>query len=390
MRTIQRLGTVSAALAVGLSFTAGCGGGSDEAADIAPATKADTSVVCDAVEVGPFTRCKNFYEDYWPTIEKNLDDLYEQAKKIDGGRLVVWDWYELSPDVIAAFNKEFPDIKIETRGLTYNLPSAVISAKATGERNTDIVSGSITSMTSMYDQGFFDDVDWTSYGVPKEFFTVGAPNLLPDSFNGGLLNYNSDEVDAVPESIAGFDSPEWKGQFAIANYNAQQFAGYGMIHGEDKMVSLIESLKSNGIVTVANDPSNLLSSGDKPVVLAGQLFNPQPSLEVSGFKEVDLYAQFTGVNTDATNKPAAALWALWNAYDPDWLKLKLTDKRFASTTMPFIGLPSSVFDQATGLAKRNIDAWLTTVDKGWGVYETQDNRDKWNDLIGAADKALNG
>ena len=148
---------------------------------------------------GPVTRCENFYDDYWPVIDEKLDALYEEAKKTDGGRLVIWDWYEQSPDVVAAFNERFPDIKVVSRGLTYNLSSAIISAKASGERNTDIVSGSITSMTAMYDQGFWQDVDWTTYGVPKEFFTIGAPELLPDSWNGSLLQYNTDEIATVPE-----------------------------------------------------------------------------------------------------------------------------------------------------------------------------------------------
>lgn len=132
---------------------------------------------CEAVAVGEITRCENFYDDYWPEIDRQLESLYEQAKETDGGRLVIWDWYELSPEVIAVFNDRFPDLTIETQGLTYNLSSAIISAKATGSRNSDIVSGSIVSSAAMYDEGFWEKVDWTEFGVPEEFFTIGPSEI---------------------------------------------------------------------------------------------------------------------------------------------------------------------------------------------------------------------
>src|SRR5215469_3124255 len=87
---------------------------------------------CQAVHVGVITRCENFYTAYWPTISVNLKKLYRQALKTDGGNLVIWDWYAVSPAEIAAFTREFPALKIQTRGLQYNLSYAVILAKASG------------------------------------------------------------------------------------------------------------------------------------------------------------------------------------------------------------------------------------------------------------------
>jgi putative spermidine/putrescine transport system substrate-binding protein len=361
------------------------GGGSGSAS--APAAP-----VCQAVQFGPFTRCQNFYTAYWPTIEKNLQSLYKQAMATDGGKFVDWDWYELSPAVIAQFNKQFPGIKVSTRGLTYNLSSAIISAKATGARNTDIVSGSITSMKAMYDQGYWAKIDWTKYGVPKEFLTVGGANtgLLPDSFNGYLLSYNSSKVSSVPSSLTALTSPQWKGKLAINNYDAQFFSGYGMAHGQAAMVSLIKKLKSSGNLSVVNDTTTMLSTGDKPVALGGQQFSSNPALKVAPYDSDELFAQFSGLNTDASNRPAAILFDLWNAYDPTWLKERMTNPKFATSSMPYPGLPSSVFAEATGTIKKNIDAWDSAITAGKGVLETQTNRNKIVAMINAADKALNG
>lgn len=389
MTKLMRVAALAAAASLAL---AGCGdGGSEDTGDITPEnTAAAGELTCDAVEWGPVTRCENFYDDYWPVINENLDALYEEAKSTDGGKLVIWDWYEQSPDVVAAFNERFPDIKVVSRGLTYNLSSAIISAKASGERNSDIVSGSITSMTAMYDQGFWQDVDWTQYGVPEEFFTIGAPELLPDSWNGSLLQYNSSDVPEVPSSLDDLASGDWSGKLAIANYNAQDFSGYGMRFGEQAMVDLIDNLKSSGNLAVVDDTSSLLSSGDKPVAFGGQLFSPNKNLGVTAFDGVNEFAQFSGVNSDAKNKAAAVLWILWNAYDPDWIQTRLTDDTFATSAVPFPGLPTATLEQATGLVKKNMDAWFAGVDAGQAEFESQDNRDDWNKMIKAADKALNG
>jgi len=355
----------------------------------APASSAGGDPTCEASKVGVFTRCANFYTDYWPTIDKHLDELYEQAKQADGGTLVIWDWYELGPDVIAQFNKRFPDIKIETKGLTYNLSSAIIAAKSTGSRNTDVVSGSITSMAAMYDEGFWDKVDWTTLGVPKEFLTVGAPELMPDSVNGALLQYNTTKVPSVPDNLDGLTDPKYKGQISVANYTAGVFSGYGMKNGQDKMVELIKNLKSSGNLNVVDDTSTPLSSGDIPIAINQTLFNPNPDLKVAAFDATNVFAQFSGVNSDAKNKAGAELWVLWNAFDPDWLHERMTNEKFATSQVPFAGLPESVFAEATGLAKTNTDAIIGALTDGIAETETQDTRDQWNAMIKAADDALN-
>ncbi len=343
---------------------------------------------CDVVEVGAITRCENFYDDFWPQIDEQMDALYETAKQTDGGKLVIWDWYELSPDVIAEFNSSYPDLKIETRGLTYNLSSAIISAKATGSRNTDIISGSLVSAATMTDEGYWADIDWTEFGVPAEFFTIGDPAMLPDSVNGSLMQVNTDKIEA-PSTLPGLLDPQYQGKVSVASYNANVFAGYGMVEGEDAMVELIEELKSSGTLQVLEDQDSQLSSGDVPIALGQTLFNPNPSLSVSPYENSGVFAQFSGVNVDAKNQAGAMLWSLWNAYDPDWLELRMTDERFSTTQVPYPGLPTALFDSATGLMKTNADALLAGL-QGGAVTETVDTRDEWIAMINAADAALNG
>ncbi len=67
----------------------------------------------------------------------------------------------------------------------------------------------------------------------------------------------------------------------------------------------------------------------------------------------------------------------------------MTDERFASTQVPFAGLPADTFAESTGLMKTNSDALLLGLESG-AETETQATRDDWQAMINAADKALNG
>lgn len=344
------------------------------------------AAVCDAVEVGTAViRCENFYTDFWPQIESHLDALYEEAKNTDGGNLVIWDWYPRSDEEIAAFNAKYPDINIDTQGFEYQLSDAIITADQTGQRNTDVVSGSITSMTAMYDQGYWADIDWTEYGVPAEFMAPwGYSELLPDSFNSPLLVNNVNKVDSVPTNLEDFASEEWEGELGIVSWLGQNFTGYGMANGEEAMTDLIQQLLDMGVLTISDEAGTLVSSGDIGVNFGGQVFSENPDLALHGFENANAYAQFSGVNSKATNPAGAALWLLWYAYDPDWLQTRLTDPEFATSSMPYPGLPSSLFEQTTGLAKINQDAFMQNLESPTTIFETAENRDQFNALIDAA------
>ena len=212
--------------------------------------------------------------------------------------------------------------------------------------------------------------------------------MVPDSVNGSLMQYNSEKIE-VPDSLEGLLDPKYQGKVSIAGYNPVVFEAYGMAEGEEAMVDLITELKSSGTMQLLEDQNTPLSSGDVPIALNQTLFNPNPALKVASFEHAGVWAQFAGVNSDAGNKAAGMLWVLWNAFDPDWLELRMTDERFATTQVPYAGLPQSVFDQSTGLMKTNADALLDGLENGAGT-ETQETREEWIAMVGAADAALNG
>lgn len=389
VRRVVALG-VCGGLTAGLAACGSGGSGGSGNGGVKPKAAAPSSLSCQAVKLGAITRCENFYTDYWPVIKKNMDALYQQAKKTDGGNLVIWDWYAVPKDTIAAFTKQYPGLKIKSRGLNFNLSSSIIAAKASGARSSDLVKGSITSMAPTYDAGMWEQVDWTTYGVPKEFLTIGAKGMLPNSINGSAIQYNSSKVSKPPTSLTELAQPQWKGKVAITDYNAQDFAGYGMSAGKAKMVALIKKLKSSGNLTITNNTDSLLSSGDKPVVLAGQLFSDSPQLKITTPTSNNMYVQFMGVNTDAKNKPGIMLYELWSAFDPGRVKSLLTSKALSTSPQVYPGLPTKTLDEATGLQKTNLAAWIASTKDPSTIFETMDNRKQYLALIDAANKALGG
>lgn len=377
---------------MGVGMTARRLGGSALVAGLVASTmiggtvSAQDAPACDAVELGTaIIRCENFYTDYWPLIDAKLAELYEEARTTDGGKLVIWDWYPRSEEEIAAFNARFPDISIETQGFEFALADAIVTAQATGERSSDVVSGSITSAAAMYDQGFWKQVDWTTYGVPAEFMAPwGYTELLPDSFNAPLMQSNVSVLpDGTPATLDELNTEELAGQLAIAQWNHQNFSGYGMANGEEAMLTLINDLIAKGM-TISYDTDTLLSTGEKGAVFGGQLFSENPDLQVAGFAPAPAYAQFSGINEYAANPAAAALWILWYAYDPDWLATRMTDPAFGTSSLPYPGLPSATFEQSTGLLALNQGAFFDIIENPATVFETKDNRDAFLAIIDAA------
>ncbi|HEY1622825.1 MAG TPA: hypothetical protein VGG16_03425, partial [Streptosporangiaceae bacterium] len=277
------------------------------------------------------------------------------------------------------------------RGLNFNLGSAIVTAKATGARNSDIVKGSITTMTQLYDEGYWQKINWAAFGVPKQFLQIGGVNtgLLPDSIQTEFAQYNTTkQASAPPVSLPDYLGSQWHGKLVTEDYEGYVFAGYGMKYGQAKMVQLIKQLRSSGNLTVSSNDASLLSTGENPVDFAEDLGQTDPSLQLSPIQYAQTYVQFMGVNSDASNKPAAELFALWESYDPTWINTLLTNTSMTGLVQPYPGLPSSTFAAASGVMKQNVTTLEQAITNDDLIFESFANRNELNKLDTAADNAL--
>lgn len=401
-------GRLGAVLALGLVLAACTSGGSSTPAQpaaqpttgstaaasgpAAPAAgSARASLTCDAQRVGPVVRCENFYDDYWPVMKARMAELAEQARGIEGGQIMVWTFNELDPREMSAFEAQYPGLKLVTQGLRFNLSAAIITAEATGQRTSDIVKGSIVTAQEVYDAGFWRRVDWTEYGVPREWLDPGAPEMLPDSISAYTTHFNSAAVPTVPEQPPAFLGADWKDKLATQGFRFSAFGYYGLKYGEPAMKDYIRNLLTSGNMTVTDNPLPLLSSGDRPVLFPATTLpaNANPALKVAPYDGMGIWLQFSGVNAKARNTPGAIVYALWNAYDPDYQRLRATDPALTGSPTPFPGLPTKTMNALNPTQAMLYNAYQEGLRSGQGVYETTANRDQLIALLKSADDTYN-
>jgi hypothetical protein len=371
------------------STTAGKSGSSGSTAQSPAANSSGSSTAaptCQVKQIGTLTRCENFYTAFWPVMKAKMAGLYQQAKSTNGGKIVIWGWYPVDQATQAAFLKAYPGLKIETKGLQYNIASSVVAAHATGGETSDTLGGAWTVGSQLLSQGYNDKIDWTQYGVPSQWLTAGVP-WFPWSTNGWTIQYNKSKVSSPPTDLKDYLDPKWHGKLAMNPQFLSFFAIYGMKQGQSAMVDLIKKLKSSGNLIFTNNPQSMLATGDVSIVFDAQGYSTDPNIGVAPFQDSELWDNFDGVNTYGANKPGAILYNLWNAFDPDWLKVRTTSPQFASSSVPYPGLPDSLLDGMSGPLKANLEVWMSELDKGWAVYDTQDNAKQIEALQTAARNA---
>ena len=105
-----------------------------------------------------------------------------------------------------------------------------------------------------------------------------------------MVDVNTTKATNVPSEYEAFLAPEWKDKLAMTSYNGQFFTGYGMVNGKDKMQKLMTDLKATNLL-LTDDPDTLLSTGDRPVVFGGTLFDPNPDLAIQPLKDAGIWIQ---------------------------------------------------------------------------------------------------
>ncbi len=138
-------------------------------------------------------------------------DLIAAAKK--EGKLVFYtaNFAETEQEVIKAFNKRFPEIKVEmVRAPGGQLITRIKTEAAANKLTADIISHS--------DRGLLKDLNdlFADYAPPNAAdFTPGmqiSPKLWPSVTIGWSIAYNSQLVKNPPKSWADLTKPEYKGK----------------------------------------------------------------------------------------------------------------------------------------------------------------------------------
>lgn len=177
---------------------------------------------------------------------KELADLAAAAAK--KGAVI---WTESSSDdqikpVIAAFNKRYPDIKVQfirnTGGNT--LAARVVQEAQAGTAPAALLTGDHQQFEILRQRGLVLERDWKPLGVPPAL--TPKPHLISTTAALGVLLWNKKNVsDAnAPKNYFDLVDPKWSGKVG-SWVRAPNFASLAQIEGEARVREFAQKLVAN-------------------------------------------------------------------------------------------------------------------------------------------------
>ncbi len=178
-------------------------------------------------------------------IDDNLDQLAAAAAKV--GSVI---WYESSPDeqaeqIVAAFNRHFPAVKIEhVRDTGGNSIGARIIQESQGSvRTADIATTGWSILTPLIARNLAMQVDWKSLGAAPDL--VAPPYGISTTAVIYIIVYNTALVPAAdaPKNWMDLLNPRWDGKIGLW-IRAEGEAALAASWGEDKVADYIKKLNA--------------------------------------------------------------------------------------------------------------------------------------------------
>ena len=175
-----------------------------------------------------------------------MDELAAVAAKKDP---VVWT--ESSAEgqirqVIEAFNKDYPNIKVQfvrnTGGNT--LAARIIQESQAGRASASLVTGDHQQFELLRQRGLVVERDWTALGVAKTMSP--QPHLIATASALGVLVWNKNKVkDAeAPKTYMDLTNPKWAGK-AGSWVRAPIYTNLAKIEGDAKVTDFLNKLVAN-------------------------------------------------------------------------------------------------------------------------------------------------
>ena len=182
-------------------------------------------------------------------------DLAAQAAK--EGSLT---WYTTFADtdvqpMVAAFNKEYPKVKVNAVRLSADkIPARLITEQKGGKYNADVVSGDSPQVAQVLQAGALQPY------TPKDIAPLPSGLSLPKGYEGvvyavtTVISWNPTVLQqkgvAAPTSWEDLTQPQWKGQFSIDPGAVNWYDSLIADMGHDKALALLKGLGNNKPVFV--------------------------------------------------------------------------------------------------------------------------------------------
>jgi len=184
------------------------------------------------------------------------------------------NWYTTfsSSDVqpmIDAFNKQFPNIKVNALRLSANqIPPRVITEQKGHKYNADVVSGDSPQVAQLQQAGALQPYD------PPDEAQLPTGLSLPSGYTGvvyvvtTVISYNPTAVRAAglqpPTTWQDLTQPQWKGKFSVDPSSVNWYDAMIAELGHAKALALIKALGANApkLVTSHTEALTQVEAGE--------------------------------------------------------------------------------------------------------------------------------
>ncbi|MGH3417316.1 MAG: ABC transporter substrate-binding protein, partial [Actinocrinis sp.] len=195
-----------------------------------------------------------------PGPTSSLDSLTSAQLAAQAGKEGSLNWYTTFADadiqpIVAAFNKTYPDVKVNSLRLSASqIPARIITEQRGQKFNADVVSGDSPQISQILQAGALQPYS------PKDGSPLPTGLTLPTGYSGvvyavtTVIAWNPQVVAQehlpAPTGVQSFTDPAWKGKFSIDPTAVNWYDSMIKGMGHDKALALLTQLGNNKPVFV--------------------------------------------------------------------------------------------------------------------------------------------
>jgi len=223
-----------------------------------------------------------------PEVDDHAKEVYDQINGLSGqertdklvemaeeeGTLTLYTSNTDMDSLVEAFEKEY-DVEVEpTRGNSETVLQRLMTEGNSGKLNVDLVETNSGELNILAQEGFLYDYE-SEYrdAVRKEGQVDG---WTADRFNAFVVGWNTQKVDSaeIPDEIADFADPKWKGRVALEIGDVDWFAAVSQYYldqgkSQDEVDQMWKDIAANASVEKGHSTmGDMLAAGKLHVVLS--------------------------------------------------------------------------------------------------------------------------
>lgn len=229
------------------------------------------------------------------------------------------------PPIVAAFNKTYPNIKVQVLRLSADqIPARVMTEQKGGKYNADVITGDALQVVQLEHAGALPPYDPPDTPDLPEGLSLPSGYRAVAYVNTTVIAYNPDEIAKLhlspPTSWQDLTKPEWKGHFSVDPSAVSWYDSLIHTMGHDQALALFKALGENDPIPVESHSQAIdqVASGEPPAgatiygYMASTTKKKTPTrMEFTNPNPLPVSLNLTSIGKNAPHPAAARLFDNW-------------------------------------------------------------------------------